>query len=91
MILVDMFVFRSPANGMSQSSIVHRRIAFLGFPHQEGFVRGFRYGFTEVHTRLLGKNADPFLLSEQEDELEPNNPPNRKEAGHARMRAQNKL
>jgi DNA-binding LacI/PurR family transcriptional regulator len=53
-------------------SLGHTRIAYLGFPHNEGYVRALRAGFFEAHARLLGKDADPQLLAEFEDEVEPN-------------------
>lgn len=50
----------------------HRRIAYLGFPHNEGFVQALRAGFYEAHSRLLGGDHDPYFIGEFEDEIEPN-------------------
>jgi LacI family transcriptional regulator len=53
-------------------SLGHRRIAYLGFPHDEGFVRSLRAGFAESHRRLLGRDATPEMIGEFGDEVEPN-------------------
>ena len=53
-------------------SLGHSRIAYLGFPHNEGFVRCLRAGFVEAHSRLLGHDADPSMIGEFEDEVAPN-------------------
>jgi len=53
-------------------TIGHQRIAYLGFPHIEGFVRALRAGYLETHLRLLGRPADPAFIGEFEDEAEPN-------------------
>jgi LacI family transcriptional regulator len=53
-------------------SLGHNRIAYLGFPHNEGFVKALRAGFFEAHSRLLGRDADPKLVGEFEDEVAPN-------------------
>ena len=53
-------------------SLGHQRIAYMGFPHHEGFVRGLRGGFREAHVRLLGREPDPALIGEFEDEVGPN-------------------
>jgi len=50
----------------------HRRIAYLGFPHDEGFVHGLRRGYVETHTRLLGSAPESSFLGEFEDEVSPN-------------------
>ena len=53
-------------------SLGHRRIAYLGFPHSEGFVRCLRVGFLEAHSRVLGFEADSRLIGEFDDEVGPN-------------------
>ena len=53
-------------------SLGHRRIAYLGFPHDEGFVRALRAGFKEAHARLLGTEAPVQLIGQFEDEVAPN-------------------
>ena len=53
-------------------SLGHTRIAYLGFPHSEGFVRALRTGFLDAHLRLLGREADLSLIGEFEDEVAPN-------------------
>ena len=50
----------------------HRRIAYLGFPHADGFVQALRSGFLNAHSLRLGVDADPTLIGEFEDEVEPN-------------------
>lgn len=50
----------------------HTRLAYLGFPHNEGFVHGLRRGFLDAHRNLLGRDADPALVGEFEDEVAPN-------------------
>jgi LacI family transcriptional regulator len=50
----------------------HERIAYLGFPHNEGFVRCLRSGFLDAHLQLLGRAADPSLIGEFEDDVAPN-------------------
>jgi LacI family transcriptional regulator len=53
-------------------SLGHTRIAYLGFPHSEGFVRSLRAGFYEAHERMLGCDARPEFIGEFEDEVIPN-------------------
>jgi len=53
-------------------SLGHKRIAYLGFPHNDGFVKALRKGFTDAHVRLLNTGADSTLLGEFEDDFEPN-------------------
>ncbi len=48
----------------------HRRIAYLGFPHDEEFVHALRRGYTEAHRELLGTR--PQFFGEFEDEVAPN-------------------
>jgi LacI family transcriptional regulator len=50
----------------------HRRIAYLGFPHDEGFVRGLRRGFVEAHRKFVGTEANPSFIGEFDDEFDPN-------------------
>jgi LacI family transcriptional regulator len=61
---------RKPVEHLAQ--LGHKRIAYLGFPHNEGFVQALRAGFFEAHARLLGTEPDPALIGEFEDEVEPN-------------------
>lgn len=53
-------------------SLGHSRIAYLGFPHSDGYVQALRRGFCDAHQRLLGRPAEPGLLGAFEDEFEPN-------------------
>lgn len=53
-------------------SIGHTRIAYLGFPHSEGFVKALRAGFMQAHQETLRRPADAELVGEFEDEVEPN-------------------
>jgi LacI family transcriptional regulator len=53
-------------------SLGHTRIAYLGFPHTDGFVVALRSGFLEAHRRLLGCEAEAALIGEFEDEFAPN-------------------
>jgi LacI family transcriptional regulator len=50
----------------------HRRLAYLGFPHDEAFVHSLRRGFTSVHKGRLGYDPDPFFIGEFEDSPIPN-------------------
>ncbi len=50
----------------------HRRLAYLGFPHDEAFVHALRRGYVESHRRILGSEPDPMFLAEAEDEVAPN-------------------
>lgn len=50
----------------------HRRLAYLGFPHDDAFVHALRRGYIEAHERLLGHAPDPALFGEFEDEIAPN-------------------
>lgn len=54
------------------ASLGHRRIAYLGFPHDEGFVRSLRAGFREAHARLLGREAPPDMIGNIEDDVAAN-------------------
>ena len=47
----------------------HERIAYLGFPHEDAFVRALRDGFVGAHIRRFGCEPDPRLFCECEDEL----------------------
>lgn len=53
-------------------SIGHQRVAYLGFPHNDGFVKALRKGFEEAHSRLLNSDANCDLIGEFDDEFEPN-------------------
>jgi LacI family transcriptional regulator len=54
------------------ASLGHTRLAYLGFPHDEGFVHALRRGFVESHRQVLGTDANPFFIAEHPDEVEPN-------------------
>lgn len=61
--------------GKAVESVValgHRRLAYLGFPHDEAFVHALRRGYAESHERLLGYAPDPFFFGDCEDQVEPN-------------------
>jgi len=45
----------------------HRRLAYLGFPHDDAYVHALRRGFEAAHRRLLGE--EPRRLAVCEDEL----------------------
>lgn len=48
----------------------HRRLAYLGFPHDDAFVGALRRGYAAAHERLLG--FAPNLFGEAPDEVAPN-------------------
>jgi LacI family transcriptional regulator len=50
----------------------HQRIAYLGFPHNEGYVHRLRQGFVDSHMDLLGDKPDERLMAASADELESN-------------------
>lgn len=50
----------------------HRRLAYLGFPHDEGFVHALRRGFSEAHLETFGTEPNPALYCEHPDEVEAN-------------------
>jgi len=50
----------------------HRRLAYLGFPHDDAFVHALRRGYAEAHERLLGHAPDARFFGEFEDEVAPN-------------------
>lgn len=50
----------------------HTRIAYLGFPHDEGFVHALRRGFIRAHHHLLGRDPSADFIAEHPDEVEPN-------------------
>ncbi|HEY0867316.1 MAG TPA: LacI family DNA-binding transcriptional regulator [Fimbriimonas sp.] len=54
------------------TSLGHRRLAYLGFPHDDAYVRALREGFVEGHRRSLGSDPDSRLFGEHEDLVEPN-------------------
>ncbi len=45
----------------------HRRLAYLGFPHDDAFVHALRRGYADAHRQLLGE--EPALFAACEDEL----------------------
>lgn len=53
-------------------SLGHERIAYLGFPHDEGYVRGLRRGFEAAHRELLGAEARTEWMGACEDLVAPN-------------------
>jgi|GEM_PF-1056083 len=53
-------------------SLGHSKIAYLGFPHDDGFVQSLRKGYCDAHVRRLGHEADPRFIGQFEDEVEPN-------------------
>lgn len=50
----------------------HRRLAYLGFPHNEAYVHALRRGFVQAHERLIGHAPDPRFFGEFEDLVAPN-------------------
>lgn len=54
------------------ASLGHTRLAYLGFPHDEGFVHALRRGFAVAHRDRLGSDPDPLLFGEHPDDVEPN-------------------
>jgi LacI family transcriptional regulator len=50
----------------------HRRLAYLGFPHDDAFVHALRKGYVEGHRQCLGTVPDPLFFGEFEDAVEPN-------------------
>lgn len=50
----------------------HRRLAYLGFPHDDAYVHALRRGYVDGHARLLGFEPDPTFMAECEDEVKPN-------------------
>ncbi|AIE84821.1 LacI family DNA-binding transcriptional regulator [Fimbriimonas ginsengisoli] len=50
----------------------HSRLAYLGFPHDEAFVRALRRGYVQGHRRRLGSDPDPRFFAEHEDLVAPN-------------------
>ncbi len=50
----------------------HRRIAYLGFPHDDSFVHALRRGFESSYQEFLGTDPDPRLFVSCEDEVLPN-------------------
>ncbi|MGV3617598.1 MAG: LacI family DNA-binding transcriptional regulator [Fimbriimonas sp.] len=50
----------------------HRRLAYLGFPHDDAFVHALRRGYVAGHERLLGSTPDPAFFGEFEDDVEAN-------------------
>jgi len=54
------------------AAIGHQRIAYLGFPHDEGYVHALRRGFQNSHHQIFGREADSELIGEFQDEVAPN-------------------
>jgi LacI family transcriptional regulator len=50
----------------------HRRLAYLGFKHDDAFVRALRRGFVDGHKNALGHEPKPEFFGEFEDEVIPN-------------------
>lgn len=50
----------------------HRRLAYLGFPHDDAFVHALRRGYVAGHERHLGATPDSAFFGEFEDSVEPN-------------------
>jgi LacI family transcriptional regulator len=50
----------------------HTRLAYLGFPHDEGFVHALRRGFVTGHKKRLGSDPNPDFIAEHADEVSPN-------------------
>lgn len=50
----------------------HTRLAYLGFPHDEGYVHALRRGYIQGHLRRFGVGPSPMLMAEHEDEVAPN-------------------
>src|SRR5205085_1509780 len=50
----------------------HKRLAYLGFPHDEAFVHSLRRGFSTAHIRRLGFKPYPTVFGEFEDVPGPN-------------------
>ncbi len=50
----------------------HQRVAYLGFPHSDGFVQSLRRGYFTAHEQLLGKTPEPAMLGEFDDDVVPN-------------------
>lgn len=50
----------------------HTRLAYLGFPHDEGFVHALRSGFSSAYERRFGKMANPDFYGEHEDDVPQN-------------------
>lgn len=48
----------------------HRRLAYLGFGHDDAFVHALRRGYADAHRRLLGE--EPALFAACEDDLSGN-------------------
>lgn len=53
-------------------SIGHTRIAYLGFPHSDGYVQALRSGYIHAHRQLLRREAESAMIGEFEDEFAPN-------------------
>ncbi|MBN9503320.1 MAG: hypothetical protein BGO01_14930 [Armatimonadetes bacterium 55-13] len=50
----------------------HTRLAYLGFPHDEGYVHALRRGYFSAHRRRFGHDPDGRFIGEHEDHVAPN-------------------
>jgi LacI family transcriptional regulator len=50
----------------------HRKLAYLGFQHDEAFVHALRRGFVQGHEKWLGGEPDPRFFAEHDDVVAPN-------------------
>jgi len=50
----------------------HHRLAYLGFPHDEGYVHALRRGYVSAHRRHFRVDPDPRFIAEHEDHVAPN-------------------
>jgi LacI family transcriptional regulator, galactose operon repressor len=50
----------------------HRRVAYLGFPHDEGYVHALRRGYLDAHRTIFGQEPPDGFVAEFEDEVAPN-------------------
>lgn len=54
------------------ANLGHTRLAYLGFPYDEGFVHGLRRGFFQGHILRFGYGPDADMIAEHEDDVAPN-------------------
>jgi LacI family transcriptional regulator len=47
----------------------HRRLAYLGFRHDEAFVHALRRGFRDEHVNQLGYSPEPHLYAANDDDV----------------------
>lgn len=48
----------------------HERLAYIGFPHDEGFVWSLQRGFRSAHKEFLGTEVDAWAMGACEDDLQ---------------------